>query len=350
LSQTTRYASVLAKIGAERSKLLSEGKLKALTESRSLTELTVQLRDTSYHEQIGKITMPLTSRKLERAFNENLIEAFIKIIKNSPKKARNYLGLYLLRFEIEHIKMLLKATSAKLTPENKSAKIYFSIVDYLKKHAVIEDAVKASTVNQLIHAFKGTEYWSALNTGLKNYEENGSTTCFDVFIDKFFYEKIYDSIGCLPKKEKQYASFYASMENDGFTLFTLLRGKLLGHEPNWLRLVIPQNYFNLNNAAVESIVSAVDFEAAFKIVLDSYYGKYFVKAQNPEETIANAGKAFKKAVFQHAKSSAISETFNVGSPLAFMTQKEAEVFNLNVLSLSVSSEMKHEELRNHLLL
>ncbi len=350
MSQTTRYAPVLAKIGAERSKLLSEGKLKALTESRSLTELTVQLRDTSYQEQIAKIPLPLTSRKLERAFNENLIEAYIKIIKNSPKKARNYLSLYLLRFEIEHIKMLLKATSAKLTPDQKSAKIYFSVEDYLKKHAAIEEAIKASTVNQLIHAFKGTEYWSALNTGLKNYEENGSTTCFDVFIDKFFYEKLYESYNCLPKREKPYASFYASIENDGFTLLTLLRGKLLGHEPNWLRLVIPQNYFNLSKATVEALVSAVDFEATFKIVLDSYYGKYFVKTQNPEETVANAGKTFKKAVFQHAKSSAISETFNMGSPLSFMTQKEAEVFNLTVLSLSVSSEMKHDDLRNHLLL
>lgn len=350
MSQTTRYATVLAKIGAERSKLLSEGKLKALTESRSLTELTVQLRDTSYQEQIAKISMPLTNRKLERAFNENLIETYIKIIKNSPKRARSYLRLYLLRFEIEHIKMLLRANSAKLTPDQKSAKVYFSVEDYLKKHAVIEEAVKASTVNQIIHAFKGTEYWSVLNTGLKNYEENGSTTCFDVFIDKLFYENLYDSYNCLPKKEKQYASFYVSIENDGFTLLTLLRGKLLGHEPNWLRLVIPQNYFNFSKATVEALVSAVDFEAAFKIVLDSYYGKYFVKAQNPEETIANAGKAFKKAMFQHAKSSAISETFNIGSPLAFMTQKEAEVFNLTILSLSVSSEMKHDELRNHLLL
>ncbi len=97
-------------------------------------------------------------------------------------------------------------------------------------------------------------------------------------------------------------------------------------------------------------MSAVDFESALKIVLDSYYAKFFVKAQNPEETIANAGKAFKKAVFQHAKTSAISETFNIGSPLAFMTQKEAEVFNLTALSLSVSSEMKPEDIRSQLLL
>lgn len=350
MSQTTRYAPVLAKIGAERSKLLSEGKLKALTESRSLTELAVQLRDTSYQEQIAKVSSPFTSRKLERAFYENLIEDYIKIIKNSPKKARKYLGLYLLRFETEHIKTIIKATSAKLTSEQKLAKIYFSVEDYFKERVAIEEAVKASSVNQVIHAFKSTEYWSALNMGLKNYEENASTAYFDVFIDKLFFEKLYEAYEYLSKKEKPHAFFYASMENDSFTLLTLLRGKALNYEPNWLRLVIPQNYFNLNKATVESLVLADDFDSTLKIVLDSYYAKFFVKAQNPEETIANAGKAFKKAVFQHAKASLISETFNIGAPLAFMTQKEAEVFNLTALSLSVSSEMKHEDIRNQLLL
>jgi V/A-type H+-transporting ATPase subunit C len=350
LTQTTRYASVLAKIGAERSKLISEAKLKALAESKSLTEFAAQLRDTSYQEQIAKVPLPLTSRKLERSFYENLIDTYIKIIKYSPKKAREYLSLYLLRFEIEHIKTLMKATSAKLSSEQKLAKIYFSVEDYLKRRMVLEEAVKASTPTQIIHAFKGTEYWSALNMGLKNYEESASTASFDVFVDKYFFEKLYAGYESLAKKEQSYANFYASTENDDFALVTLLRGKALNYEPNWLRLVVPQNYFNLRKPMVEALVSAIDFEAALKIVLDSYYAKFFVKSQTPEETIATAEEAFKKAVLQHAKSCAISEAFNIGSPLAFMTQKEAEVHNLTVLSLGVDATMKPEEIRSQLLL
>ena len=41
------YAGVLAKIGAERSKLLSEIKLRTLTESKDLPSFTAQLRETS---------------------------------------------------------------------------------------------------------------------------------------------------------------------------------------------------------------------------------------------------------------------------------------------------------------
>jgi V/A-type H+/Na+-transporting ATPase subunit C len=350
LTQPTRYASVLAKIGAERSKLLTETKLKVLAESKNLTEFAAQLRDTSYQEQIAKVSLPLTSRNLERAFYENLVATYIKMIKYSPKKAREYLSLYLLRFEIEHVKALMKSASAKLTAEQKLAKINFSVEDYFKKRMVFEEAVKASTPTQIIHAFKGTEYFSALNMGLKNYEENASTASFDIFVDKLFYEKLYAGYQSLDKKEQAHANFYASLENDGFAVVTLLRGKALNYEPNFLRLVVPQNFFNLREPAVEALVSAVDFEAAYKIVLGSFYAKFFVKAPTPEETIAAAEKAFNKAVLQHAKSSVIAEAFNIGLPLAFMTQKETEVFNLSVLSLGVDAALKPEEIRSLLLL
>jgi vacuolar-type H+-ATPase subunit C/Vma6 len=349
LTQTSRYASVLAKIGAERSKLISEAKLKALAENENLAELAAQLRDTSYQEQIVKVPLPLTSRKLERAFYENLIETYIKIIKYSPKKTREYLSLYLLRFEIEHIKALIKATSAKLTPEQKLAKIYFSVEDYLRRRVALEEAVKASSPTQIIHALKDTDYYSALNMGLKNYEENASTAFFDVFLDKVFYDKLCLGYASLPKKDRVHANFYASLENDGFVLITLLRGKALNLDPNWLRLVVPQNYINLSKKVVEALVSAIDFEAAYKIVLDTPYAEYFVKADTPEETIANAGKALKKTILKHAKGSIITETFNISSPLAFMTQKETEVYNLTAISLGVEAEMTPDQIRNQLL-
>jgi V/A-type H+/Na+-transporting ATPase subunit C len=127
LSQTTLYAGVLAKIGAERSKLLSEAKIKNLAESKDLSAFTAQLRETGYQAQIAKLPLPITSRKLERAFNENLIESYEKLIKNSPKDVTGFIGLHPLRFEVENIKALVKGTNANLSPEQKLAKIYLSV-------------------------------------------------------------------------------------------------------------------------------------------------------------------------------------------------------------------------------
>lgn len=352
MTQTTLYSAVLAKIGAERNKLLSEARLKTLTESKNLFELTGQLRDTSYQEQLAKVPLPYTSRKLERALRENLISTYVKIIKNSPKNASKYLRLYLLRFEVENIKALIKSTNAALSAEQKLGKIYLSAEDYLKNRSVIEETAKAATVKQIVKTLKKSDYALALNIGLQSYEEDGSTTCLDVLIDKTFYEKLHESYECLPQKEKPHALFYASTENDGYTLLTLLRGKTLNYDANWLRLAVPPNNFYLDAGAVEAMVTAADFDAALRVALDTRYAAFFAKAQSPAraETIAYAEKAFKKTVLQYAKVSKIPENFNIGAPLAFITQKEAEVHKLTALSNGVEAEIKPEDIQRQLLL
>ncbi len=194
MTQTTHYAQVLAKIGAERSKLLGETKLKMLTESKSLQEFVAQLRDTAYQGQIAKVPLPLTSRKLERAFHENLIETILKIIKNSPEDASKYLLMYLYRFEVENVKTLIKAINAKLSFEQKIAMLYLSVEDYLKNRVLIEEAAKAQTIKQAVNILKRTKYALALSMGLQSYEEDGTTACLDVLLDKVFHEEICKSL------------------------------------------------------------------------------------------------------------------------------------------------------------
>lgn len=117
MKQPRRFARVLAKIGAERSKLLSESKIKTLTETKDSATFASQLRDTSYQAQIAKMPLPINSRKLERAFNETLIETYAKIVKNSPQSVQASLNLYLLKFEIENLKTLIKIASDSLIAE-----------------------------------------------------------------------------------------------------------------------------------------------------------------------------------------------------------------------------------------
>jgi len=346
--QTTKYASVLPKIGAEKSKLLSEAKLKALSESKSLSEVASQLRDSGYQEQISHLPAPLTGRKLERAFNENLIETYLKIIEYSPEQAVRYLHLYLSRFELENIKTLIRAANAKLSVEQRLSRIYLSVEKYFRHTAIMEEAAKAPVVTQVVSVFRNTEYHSALAMGLKSFQESGSTTIMDIFVDALFYEKLYAAYQSLPKREKPHAEFYAAVANDGFILLTLLRGKNLNYDPNWLRLAIPNHYFNLDKTEVESIVSALNFEVAYKTVQNSHYGKYFQRAASPEETVANGEKAFREAVLRYALKRQVGEIFNIGSTLGFITLKEAEVHNLTAICLGVEEALTPEAIKNQL--
>jgi vacuolar-type H+-ATPase subunit C/Vma6 len=347
--QPPRYSRVLAKIGAGRGQLLSEEKIKLFAEIRNLSEFTRQLGQTPYQEQISRISTPITSRKIERAFNENLIESFIKIVKNSPKRVEDFLNSYLLKIELENVKALLKAASSQLTYDQKVSKIYLSVEDYLKHREFFEDALKASSINQIVDVFKKMPYGSALNMGLKSYEESGSTACLDVFIDKFFYEELFERYEALPKNEQVQAFLFVSLQTDRFTLVTLFRGKALDYDPNWLRLAIPKKNFNLHDQTVEKMVSSVDFDTAFKIALRTAYDKFIVKAQTPLDTISNVEKLFDNAWIKLAKETIVTGMFSIASLLSFMAQKQVEVYNLTALSVGIESEIGPEDIRSQLL-
>jgi vacuolar-type H+-ATPase subunit C/Vma6 len=349
LSQTTRYARVLPKLGAERGKLLTQNKVKALSESKNLSDVVSQLRDTAYQEQISHIEAPITDRKLERAYFENLIETYLKIMKYAPERANRYLNIYLKRLQAENVKTLVRTAQANLPTEQRLAKIYLSIEKYFGNTELIEEAAKAQSISQVAAVFKGTEYGPALAAGLKSYEETGTTIGMDISIDTLFYEQLYAAYKSLPRSEKPHAKFYASLELDSFILLTLLRGKNLNYDPNWLRIAVPKCTFHLTKQQIEAIVSALNFEAAFKVVQESAYTKYFEHKATPVETLAAAEKTFKRTILAHAEKSRIREIFNVGSILIFITLKEAEVHNLTALSLGIEAGMKPEVVRNQLL-
>jgi vacuolar-type H+-ATPase subunit C/Vma6 len=349
LTQTKNYALVLPKIGVDRKGLLTDIKVKALSDSKSLTDFVGQLRDTPYQEQVSKLSTPFSPKKLERAFNENLLNTYLMLLKNLPKTVRPYFELTLEKYQIEHIKLLIKATLAKITPEQKLSKIYLPVEEYFNNRAVMEDAAKASTVTQIVQAFKKTGYAPTLALGLKRYEETGSATNFDIMLDKAYFEKLCTVYEALPKKEKPHAKFYASRSVDSFLLLTILRGKALGYNSDWLRMAIPSNSFNLDQKTVESLLYAIDYDATIKIVETTQYKDYFVTPGTPDETLSKAEKAFKNAVLQYAKSRVLLDVFNIGAPLAFITLKETDVHNLNALTLSIDAMLQPEEIQNNLI-
>jgi V/A-type H+/Na+-transporting ATPase subunit C len=350
LTKTSRYAAVLAKIGAERGKLLNEPKLRMLAESKNLGEFTIRLRESSYSEELNKVKVPVDVRKIEHALKDNLLDSFDKIVSNSPKNTQPFLRTHLQVYEVQNLKALIKATAAGMTTEEKLAKMHLLAEVHLGNMAVFESAANAENLKELLKAFARTDYIDVLDLGLNRYDDTKSTRSFDVLLDRSFYERVHAALQKLPKAEQKRVFFYASLQTDGFTLLSLLRGKLLGDESEWLRTAIPHDEFELSQKTVEALTSAEDFESALKIAQRTRLKDYFQKVVSSEETIAGAERALEKAVLKHACEFRFRDVFNVGALVAFMVQKEAEVGNLVTISLGIDNKQKPEDIWRLLLL
>jgi vacuolar-type H+-ATPase subunit C/Vma6 len=349
VSKEQLYSSVLVKIGVERNYLLSKVKLEQFADVKTLSELNSLLKETTYGENLAKIESPYIVNDFETAFWENFIEVCIKIVRNSPEIISSFLRTYLLKFEHENIKTILRGVSIGLQYDEISGKLYIPVETFLKRPKVILKAAKEIQVKSVVDVLQTTFYGPLLRSGLKNYDETGSTKYFDILLDRMFYEYLGKTFKELPTNEQKFAFFYVSSKNDEFNIVTILRAKLLGYEPHWIRMVISPKSYNIPEQLIEKMLMADNFESAFSIVKQTYYKDLFTETQTPEETIFAAEKAFEFYRLEHAKKTRISDPFNVGSPISFIIKKEIEVFNLISISLGIQYNWKRDEILSFLL-
>ena len=348
MSQEQLYSNVLVKIGVERSRLLSKEKIEQLANSNTLTELVSELRSTIYGDLLSKLTPPYSTADLEKAFRESFIEVCIKLVKNSPETVSAFLRTYLLKFEHENIKTILRAVRTGLHSDEIRNRLYLSVEKYLKRQEITVKAAMALQVNLVVDALQPTLYGPLLATGLQKYNESGSTKCFDILLDKLFYEQIGKTFQDMPKEEQKLAFSYASTKIDMFNVITILRCKLFGYDSHWIRMALSPNFYAIPEKTIEAMLMAEDFQSAQEIVEKSHYANFFVSAESPEEIVWGAEKALKRELFEHARKTKIGNPFNVGSVLAFIIRKEIELYNLTVISLGITYGWKKDDILRRL--
>lgn len=349
MSKARSYPDVLVKVGVERGYLLSSGKLKALTECRSLAEFALALQETIYADKLNEVTLPYSSRKFERSFKESFIEVSCKIAQHCPEDVSQFLEIFLLRFEHENIKTVLRAIRVGLSYEEILSRIHMAAEDYLKRRAFLENASKAIDIRSIVDIFKDTIYGQLLSSGFQKYEETESIKFFDILLDKMFYEHLGSVFEALPKREQRHAFFYITSESDGFNLLTILRAKILNYDSDLIRTAISSNFYRISKRTIEDLLLSNDFETAFNIIKQSYYSRFFTRDETPEETVSAASMAFRRAMFENAKKMRVGYPFNIGALLGLIVEKDVEVNNLTAISLGIEYSLKSNDIWSLLL-
>jgi vacuolar-type H+-ATPase subunit C/Vma6 len=314
-----------------------------------LEEFASELKETDYGKKLAKVSVPNKVR-FERVFREKLVDITCKMVQTSPENVSQFLKMNLLKFEHENIKTILRATSFGLSHNEITSKIYMHVEEFLKISDIMTKAAASIDVKSVVETLKTTVYGPLLIIGLRKYEETGSMKFFGILLDRMFYENLGGEFESLPKREQKYAFFYVSMETDSFNLSVILRAKILGYDPQWIRMAIAPKFYNIDGETIETLLMSNDFESAFNTVKHSRYSRFFVKAETPEETVSLAEKAFRTAILEHVKKTRVGDLFNVGVPLGLIVQKEVETYNLTAISLGIGYSWKPDDIQHLLIL
>lgn len=223
-----------ARVAVMKSKLLKKEDYSKLLKM-GYQESIRYLQDIDYKEwentDLGSPTL------VEVAMNENLLRAASKLYRISDKNMKQVIMTYLLRYELENIKLIMRSKIAKADPQDIEKLWYRSFLHY-KEH-FLKELLSKEDLHSLIKSLPFLD------------KKFTSTNLFDVenAIDKHYINVLYLFVQDLRGQGKQLAEFILH-EIDAANIRTILSlmkdhrtemGKYLVHSSDLIKLIAKQD-------------------------------------------------------------------------------------------------------------
>lgn len=193
-----RFAAINTKIRVLRSRLLNDQDYINLIEKKSVSEQVVYLRDnTVYHGLLDKIDNLNDLQQVELELKRYIISQFNKIIRYFSDNYEGFYKALMLRYEIEDLKIYLRAIVRHEELNKKSGFIkdgYYNID--------INKLLNSLNLDEFIESLKGTMYYDVLMP-YKNEDEAKIIFYMEMNLDRLYFKTLKvesQKLGSIDKK------------------------------------------------------------------------------------------------------------------------------------------------------
>jgi len=324
----------LPKIASEKSKMLTYAQYRDLLSVKTLNEFVIKLKKMDYEEI--ELQENATLELIDFGLKEKLIVTLQKIIRNSPEKFQRFFMVYLLKFEIENIKLLIKSFYKNLVKDE--IKIHESIEELVGRIGIFKEALMATDMKALLAILRRLPYGDLIIEAFITFErENYSFFYFDLVLDLKYLEELWLKHQKLNQKDSQIARQYVGFETDCYNLEAIVRARNLKVEPSLTYKMISAKNYHLNKQFLESLMKDnLNYEKLAEII-------------GSKEKISNLDANSIRIICKHARvnlirSLYVKEVFSIGKSLAFFLHKELEIENLRTVSVGIYYKRPLEEI------
>jgi len=224
--------------------LLDKETYTKLSRARNLEEIVSALSGTEYSEEISKVPVrELSARILGRIFRRILSNRFFGITKiawiSGEISLTELFSNYSKRFEVENIKMILRAKHGK-TKINEDV-----LIPIPREYLMINfpALIGAKDVQEVVSMLRETIYRGLLDY-LDVYGETGSVAVLEAVLDKIYYENVWESIH-KTKIDIKDVKEIVGLEIDLKNLYTVVSLKKIDLAPELIEKVLIKYYFRI---------------------------------------------------------------------------------------------------------
>jgi V/A-type H+-transporting ATPase subunit C len=334
-----KYKRIMPKIAVAKLKLMEPKEITDLV-GMSLHHISSMLEKTPYKTEISETsTKELSANSLEDALLQNFINTCEKLMELSPKRIRLLLSTFLMKFEADCVKAILRAKKAELDVDE--AMKYIMPVGRLDEARCRKTLEISENISDVADSLSDMEYGSVLEKAFAVYEEEKIFYLLAVALDRYVYSKIWRAIGKLGGLDKKIARTVIGLEIDSANVKTILRCKAMGiSEDQIRRYLIPVSEV-LGEKELEEVIREKDMQSFInslvrlaKHAMARDYQYIFTEIQQSHitsltrlETILDRGLV--ETNLRMIKR--YTPYFNIGLILAFLNLKWFEVRNLRAI-------------------
>lgn len=319
------YLNPSSRVRARKGRLFDEKQMSEIVESNNVEEVENYLKGVPEYADV------LDDYPLDKALDVQRANTYDFIARLAPKEVKDPFVVMSKKTDINNIKSLITAKEVGLNAEETKE----LLIPCGSLYDDLSSLVDTDSVTDIVTSLDGTEYATALEDALPQYEEKKMTLPLESALDKYYLGKLLHSSDVPADENRQIVYSYVGTQVDVDNLKLILRAKEDGLTYDDISEYILADGYQLREWKLKDLMDSPDVTNVVSGLEGTKYSEALtdvVPQYNETGSVAVFERALDVYVAEHAKSLASKKPLGVGPIIGYLSQKEAEIKNLKIIA------------------
>ena len=319
------YLNPSSRVRARKGRLFTEKQISEIVETNNVEEVENYLKGVPDYAEV------LDDYPLDKALDIQRADTYDFIARIAPKEVRDPFVIMSKKTDINNIKSLITAKEVGLGPEE-TKELLIPRGSLYKELSSLADT---DNVTDIITSLDGTEYATALEDALPEYEERNMTLPLESALDKYYLSNLLRSSDVPSDENKQILYSYVGTQVDVDNLKLILRAKEDGLSYDDISRYIMADGYQLREWKLKDLMDSPDVTNVVSGLEGTKYSSALtevVPQYNETGSVAVFERALDVYLTEYANSLSSKKPLGIGPIIGYLSQKEAEIKNLKIIA------------------
>ena len=319
------YLNPSARVRARKGRLFDEKQISELVETNDVEEVENYLKASPEYADV------LDDYPLDKALDVERANTYDFVARLAPKDIKDPFVTMSKKADIDNIKSLLTAKEVGLSPDETRE----LLIPCGSLYDELESLADAESVTDVVTSLDSTEYSTALEDALPQYEDTNMILPLESALDKYYLGKLLRSTDVPSDENKQILYSYVGTQVDVANLKLIIRAKQDGLDYDAISPYILEEGYQLREWKLKDLMESPDVTNVVSGLEGTKYAEALTDAMpvyNETGSVAVFEKALDSYSSDYSKSLASKKPLGIGPIIGYLSQKENEIKNLKIIA------------------